>query len=485
MGILAVWTLVAVWGGHLLEGAEPTTTVDAVRDIGSRLELFVDDWLIDRMEGARLVVHPPTPREVVMTFDAPWEGICTACWTVFQDGPKFRMYYRAMDYDPKTKKYTPDKTAYAESTDGIRWTRPNLGLIEFNGSKENNLIWQGYESHNFTPFKDANPACGPDAPYKAFGGGDPKKGIHILKSSDGIRWTLMQPEAVITKGAFDSQNLAFWWPQAHRYLAYFRTWSGGGYQGIRDISHATSTDCVHWTDPEPLKYGEAPHEHLYTNGILPYFRAPHILMGFPKRFWPERRKVADAFYDGLSETVFMTSRDGVHWHRWQEAFVRPGLQKERWVTRNNLTAYGILVTPSDIPGTPDELSIYTSEGYYIGPCRLRRFTLRMDGFVSVNAPFRGGELVTKPFVFKGKHLVMNYSTSGAGGVRVELQDAAGKPIEGYALADSPEIYGDAIEHVVSWKGGNDVAGLAGRPVRLRFVMRDADLYAIRFVPPLP
>jgi len=464
----------------LFSGGSAVQASAAPISIGSRLEPFVDDLLIDKLSNTRLLLHAPTPKEVVMTFDAPWEGNCSACWTVFQDGPKYRMYYRAMDYDPKTKKYTAEKTACAESTDGIHWTRPSFGLVEHGGSKANNLIWQGYESHNFSPFIDLNPQCAPDARYKAVGGSDPKKGVHILKSSDGIHWTLIQPQAAITRGIFDSHNTAFWWTAGQKYLCFYRTWSGEGYNGVRDISQADSKDFLNWGDPRALQYGSAPHEHLYTNGILPYARAPHILMGFPKRFLPTRRKVADPFFDGLSEAVFMTSRDGLNWHRWLEAFVRPGLQSERWVTRNNLPAYGIVTTKSDLPGTPDELSIYTSEGYYVGPCRLRRFTLRMDGFVSVNAPYSGGELTTKPLVFDGRHLVVNYSTSAAGSLRVEIQDAEGKPRKGYSLADCPEIYGDAIDQVVSWKAGNDLSSLAGTPVRLRMAMKDADVYSIRF-----
>jgi hypothetical protein len=181
----------------------------------------------------------------------------------------------------------------------------------------------------------------------------------------------------------------------------------------------------------------------------------------------------------------MTSRDGLHFKRWGEAFVRPGLQDSRWENRNNMTAWGILETAPDIPGTPNELSIYTTEGYYVGPEHLRRHTVRLDGFVSVHACYTGGEMITKPLVFKGKHLVMNYSTSAAGSVRIEIQDAAGKPITGYALADCPEIYGDSVAEAVRWKGGNDVGKLAGTPVRLRVVMKDADLYSIQFVDKMP
>jgi len=362
--------------------------------LGSRRELFVDDFLIDRLEGAKLDLKKPIPREVAIVHDAPWEGNTSAYHTVFRDGNIVRMYYRGSHFDKESKEDPhPQWVCYAESYDGITWTKPHLNLFEYDGSKKNNIVWTGTGSHNFAPFKDPNAEAGEDALYKALGSGD--GGLYAFQSKDGIHWSLLQETPVITEGAFDSQNLAFWDELRGRYVDFHR----GFRDGVRDIMTCTSEDFLHWTDPEWLDITGAPREHLYTNQIQPYFRAPHIFMGFPKRFVPSRQVVEDV-QPGVSDGVFMTSRDGLHFHRWGEAFIRPGLQKERWVNRNNMTACGILVTPSHIPGTPDELSLYSSEGYYKGPgARMKRFTLRMDGFVSVNAPMAGGELVTQPVVF--------------------------------------------------------------------------------------
>jgi hypothetical protein len=126
------------------------------------------------------------------------------------------------------------------------------------------------------------------------------------------------------------------------------------------------------------------------------------------------------------------------------------------------------------------MSLYLRRSYAQPAAHLQRFALRTDGFVSVNAPYRGGEMATKPLKFAGKQLVLNYSTSAAGSMQVEIQDADGKPVPGYALGEAETIAGDEIERVVTWKKGPDVSPLAGRPIRLRFVMKDADLYSIRF-----
>ncbi len=89
---------------------------------------------------------------------------------------------------------------------------------------------------------------------------------------------------------------------------------------------------------------------------------------------------------------------------------------------------------------------------------------------------------TRPLIFEGGNLTMNFETSGASGVRVEIQEPDGTPIEGYTLDDCPEMYADSVRYTVRWKHGGDVRPLEGKPVRLRFVMRDADLYAFQFVP---
>ena len=115
--------------------------------------------------------------------------------------------------------------------------------------------------------------------------------------------------------------------------------------------------------------------------------------------------------------------------------------------------------------------------------------LRTDGFVSAHTGYVGGELHTKPLIFEGENLLLNFATSAAGSIRIEIQDAQGNPLPGFAIEDSPLIWGDEIDHVVRWERSHSkatsekpLARIAGKPVRLRFVMKDADLYSIRFRP---
>lgn len=432
-------------------------------DIGSRLELFVDDFLIDKLGGtARQQLQKPMPQEVVLITDRPWEGNVCAYYTLFQDGDRYRMYYRGAHADEKTKKSLHAEVAcYAESKDGVHWERPNLGLVDFGGSKENNIVWDGPGGHNFTPFKDTNPACTPEARYKAVASGG---GLFAFQSADGIRWQRMSAKPVITNGNFDSQNLAFWDAHAKLYRSFHRKTR----DGVRDIMRCTSTDFLNWTEPVFLEYPGAPREHLYTNAIQPYERAPHILLGFPTRFLPKSMQV---------EPTFMASRDGEKFQRWTEPVIPLTAPKDRDGNRSNYMAWGML----KLPGKPNEYSVYGTEAYYRGPdSRLRRFTYRVDGFVAVQATEKGGELLTKPIVFTGRNLAINFTAGKQGSLRVEVQDAAGKAVENFRLDDCPPIRGDAIEHTVSWKSGSDVAALARRGVRLRFELTDADLFSLRF-----
>ena len=484
----------------LLPMINATRADDAPIPIGSRLELMVDGHLVESFTGdARLVLHHPVPQGIALDHDAPWEGSGSNYHTVFRDGDLYRMYYRGAQFtiaDGKLREDHPAVTCYAESRDGIRWEKPNLGLFDWDGSKENNIIWTaGRSTHNFAPFKDTRPDVPEDRRYKALAYAPRGGGLAAFASPDGIRWRLLSEEPVLTDGAFDTQNIAFWDKVRGEYRAYYR----GFRDGYRDIRTATSQDFLSWTDGRWLEYPDAPREHLYTNQIRPYARAPHLLVGLPTRYkergWsdsmkalPEREHrelragVQPRYGTALTDTLLMTSRDGTTFRRWNETFLRPGPERPgTWNYGHLYTAWGLVETAPTIAGMPDELSIYATEGGWTGSdAQLRRYTLRIDGFASTRASVPGGEMRTKLLTFEGKELVLNVATSAAGFVQVAIHDIDDKPIEGFGINDCSPVFGDALERTVTWKGGSDVSQLAGRPVRLRFVLKDADLYSLRF-----
>ena len=449
-------------------------------NIGSRRELFVDRQLIERMAGVELRLHRPV-KSTRPDSPLPERHMVT----VIRDGDLFRAWYRGSDSSYKGPFHTghPGETVhYAESPDGHEWTFPSLGLHEVGGTKDNNVILANQPPFltNFVPFLDTRQKVPPNERFKALAGypgpGDKRgttesgRGLFAFVSADGIHWTKRsevipyQPE---WRHAFDSPNVSFWSEAEQKYVCYFRTWTSP--ERLRSISRTTSSDFSVWTRPvamNPNLHGE----HLYTNGTQPYFRAPHIYIALPTRFVPGRGDSPE--YDqkdvNATDILFMSTRDGsTKYERvFTEALIRPGMDPQRWRNRSNYVALNV------VPTSPTEMSIYHRSG--------DRYVLRTDGFVSVNAGAEQGELLTRPVTFSGHNLHLNFSTSAAGSLLVELQQLDGQPVPGFSLVDCEPVYGDEIDRVVRWSGKADLSSLTGQPVRLRFAMQECDLYSFVF-----
>lgn len=459
-------------------------------DVADRWELFVDDHVVESLSGgASRVLQIPEPKDVVFTADAAWEGNSTGYFTLFQDGPIYRMYYRgsrkvtaaATTAGQEESETTPaaqpedaslQVTCLAESKDGLQWTRPNFGLFDWEGSKDNNIILKNdTATHNFVPFKDSAPDVPAEALYKAVGREGP---LRVYHSPDGIHWKKVSDKPIVKEGTFDSQNVPFWDAAQQQYRLYWRmkvpaTPPGKGV--IRGIRTASSKDFLNWENQADLVYTVQPQNappekdmHLYTNTVQPYFRAPQILIGFPTQFTPKGAK---------TQPLFISSRDGVNFNRWDQPVIPPTAPMDRGEGRGNYMQLGML----QLPGEPNEISVYASEaGGELGPKRLRRFVYRLDGFVSINAGPDGGEFVTKPLRFSGKSLKVNYKAKEGGVLRAELQDESGKPIAGFGLDDCEPLTRDSVDATVNWKGQNE---LPAQPLRVRFELKNADIFSMK------
>jgi len=479
-------------------------------DLGNQRELLIDDHLIGEMKNVELLVHSPVREEVAVTCDAPWEGNGCGYYTVLHDkqASKYRMYYHAWQIPTGIEPGGPLTIGYFESDDGIKWDRPNLRLCEFNGSKNNNIMLDkmgdGGQCHDFSPFIDQNPNATPEARYKATGAGfDCMKGVWSYQSPDGIHWKPMADKPVFDKGIFDSQNISFWSIKEQKYILYYRIFSGQGASGTRLVNRAVSDDFLNWTDEGTIQFpeGEGPEAlaQFYVNQIKPYERAPQLYLGFPARYvdhgltastsllpeWNRREKrmtVAPRYGTAVTDSVYITSRDGKMFRQSNDVFLRPGLRTQHnWSYGDNYIAWHVVETDSTKDDAPRELSLYATESYFTGrDSRLRRYSLRIDGFASIHAKLQEGELKTKAVTFSGKELSLNVATSAAGTVGVEICDLNGSVIPGYSLDECDLIYGDSIDRRVTWKDHSNVESLIGKPVILRFVMREADLYSLVF-----
>lgn len=444
-------------------------------DIGNRLELFADDFIVESMSDTLTrQLHQPEPKDVVFSADAPWEGNTSGYYTIFQDDDRIRMIYRgwAHVYGQLVKERHPEVTCYADSLDGLYFKKPDLGISEWNGSKANNIILQDQSSHNFAAFKDSNPDAPADAKYKGIGGEKRDGGLLVYKSADAKNWTQISEKPVISDGAFDSQNIAFFDPNIGKYRAYYRIFDKGGTdgaewkpQGVRAIRTAISDDYINWEPGVDVTYVEGtPRQHLYTNAVQLYSRAPHIYIGFPTRYLPDEGQRV--------EPVFMISRDGLEFRRYNDPVIPESAPVDRAGNRSNYMTWGM----AELPSEPGKISVYATEAYYgLEPGRIRRFVYRADGFVSVRAGENEGELITKPLKWTGDQLHINAAVGEGGSVRVELLDE-----DGTILAKSAPFTGDEVDAKIDWNDLKDLRSLQGKTFCVKIILKSADLYALQF-----
>ncbi len=464
-------------------------------------EVFWDDFLMDENSGAKVTTHHPRAEDVVFVCDRPWEGCTSGYFQIYRDGSIYRVIYRGSDNPRDTDGHATGgslgRFCYAESFDGIHFTRPDTGIVPYMGSLKNNILF-GREMDNIFIFKDTNPDCPPDEIYKGLCG-EFRKGLMLYVSSDGVHFS-ETGRAVNEKGHFDSLNTCFWNPVKKRYELYYRSFHDfdknrpdRNVEGIvRDIYHSVSPDFRNWTEEGRLSYGEdGPDFQMYTNNIMLYPRAPHIYVGWPARYierrmdietipclpdWEMRRGMIEEegrSGTAITDTLLMTSRDGQTFIRDSESFIRPGPERPgTWTYGSTYTAYGYAETKNPVSGD-EEISLYATENYRYAPTAIRRYTLRQDGFRSWSAPWKEARVLTKPVALSGDELSLNFSTSAEGYVRVRICGESGAPIDGF---DSGYLFGDSLRRVVPFK--SDLSALADKPVRIEFLMSDADLYSM-------
>ena len=460
-----------------------------------------DKSVIDGAETtANFILANAVRKEKVFTSDREWEGNTVNYPVAFYDDGIYRMYYLAhFTMGEIQSNFFNTYICYAESKNGIDWVKPALGICEYKGSKENNIILRTEDLpnspngffDNFFVFKDGNPACEKDKKYKALAYYHEYK-LSTYYSADGIHfhfWKVLDLQA-----QFDTLNTCFFDEKIGKYVAYIRGFhdipaNGDLNLGKRDIRRTESENFVDWSEPELLDFGGAEDYPLYTNNAMRYYRNPDIYIGFPTRYierpeWTPNydelrgREIRLKRYEqvkryglAMTDCVFMYSRDGKKWNRYEEAIFTPGPENGyNWVYGDCYPMYFVLETKDEFGNA--EMSMFMPEQNNDGekPANIVRYAFRVDGFGYYSANYKGARLVTKEFECDGDELYINFSTSARGSVFIKAVDGEGDGIA------SCETFGDSISRKVVFSGGA-LAQFKGKNVRLEFEMKDAKVFS--------
>lgn len=442
-------------------------TVAGGQLVDSSRRLFIDDSMIAEMKGVTRVLNQPTkfPGNPVVMPDTAWEadGLCSLSGSVLYDREDFRfkMWYYAVTKLGRA-------ACYAVSSDGIRWEKPDCGQFPFNDLPTNIIM--------------ANPAfeayaelCGvikdttddPSRWYKAvYQFQNPQTNLRGLKtavSPDGIRWT---PTDTLLTAAIETAHFLRD-ERTGKYVIHGRLVR----QGRRAVQRLESDNFKTWTAGELVlepDNKDPEGDDVYSLNAFPYGRQ---YIGLVQMFHGAPQYTLDAQLavsaDGLKwdraagRAVFLPMGKIGEWDRYQiSPSGRPALigGKELWFY------YGCRAFRH-----PPYLGADKGLGWAgIGLARLRR-----DGFVHLESPFDPGTVTTPPVVLKGAELRLN-AAGAYGSVQVALLDKENRPLDGMS---GKIAAADAVDAPVAWEGGKSLAGYAGRPVRLKFTLKNARLYS--------
>jgi hypothetical protein len=474
-------------------------------------QLFIDDEGIEKMQGLRRVVNQPTrhPNNPVVQGEYPWEkgGVSVYGTAMYDEKMKcFRLWYLCKPAPPASGRKWVEVggfrrvtnctlLAYATSKDGVHWRKPILSQLSFEGSKENNLVDIGIDNpEGVSVLYDPHD---PDANrrYKAFfwdrrvsppddptgvdenAAAVPKEppnlteqqragGMWVAFSPDGVKWKTHGP--VLPHGSDTTQALVY---DANRkkYVAFRRFGFG------RNVARTESEDCLHWSEPKLVLTCDAqdgPGTQIYG---MPTDVYEGLYLGM---LWIYREGL-----DAKIDTQLAVSRDGVRWQRvadrqtflpnapegsWDDGMSRV---VGRYIVRGDTIYlyYSMVNGPHRSPKFPNPVRKF--------PSAIGLVTLRRDGFVSLDADEQEGYVLTKSFVLPDGNLHVNTALFKGGSVCVAVCDEAGNPLKGFE--ESQPITADTTNAVVRWKGAT-LKSLKGKVVRMKFVLRKANLFSYWF-----
>jgi hypothetical protein len=468
--------------------------------VNPKKHLFVDDSQIEWMENVERTLHTPdrAPENPIITPDEPWEStVILQPGTVIYDKEEhiFKMWYNSLP--TKSKPDIEEFLCYAISKDGIHWTRPALNIVDFHGSKANNIVlkWCSWTCSVIKDEYETDPAKRYKLAY--WNWHDLKtKGIWVAFSADGIHWDIYKDNPVVPVAASGDTFTVMQDSITHEFWLYHKS----AIMPVRKVSRMVSDDFVHWRNDELILEQDG-HDQPDTEfyGLSPFSYGDQYL-GFLWVFHTYAQQI---------DVQLVSSRDGHAWDRsvHRRVFLPLGFMRNGYPGHSFDSEVIMSIAPPVIAN--GEIWIYYTgfdekhnadvtefDDSYLGKVGLAK--LPLDGFVSLDATSEGNVL-TRPIRIDGSAMHVTASTesfvaagqqvnptwaqlykgvkNGEGEIRVEVQDERGKAIPGYTAEECDPIKGKLAERPVSWAGGKDLAALNGRSIRFKFVLRNAKLYS--------
>ncbi len=474
-----------VWGGLLAVatlGASASAAPRSLNDLTGPWQLFVDDYLIAARQNVVRTYHAfeKHPANPVVPADKPWEGGCIYTYGTIlpnEDGKGYRMWYHALPGD-----HDAYRLLYATSQDGIKWEKPNLGLVDYKGSKDNNIfIRRGKRDHipsiMHTPWESD-----PSLHYKMINfDGDAANGYVYAHSADGLHWVDGPGNPVFAKGGDVSQFL--WDFHTEQYVGYVKNNANVSGMRRRAVGRTATRDITRWPDPELVLIPDT-FDDRWAKGVqrthfygMSAFAYETMYLGF---LWVFRATDEEGYFDGPIFVELTTSRDGVHWLR-EEGERPPILPTGPEGTWDD----GMITTPTQPLVVDGKVLVFyggmdvthAAKPPWHGDVGLG--TLRKDGFASLDAAGSDAGVVTTRRMGGARGgLHVNYRANAGGALRVEVIDAKDQVVPGYGRADCAALTGDSLDAVVRWKQRDTLPGGAGG-IRLRFILEKASLFSFK------
>jgi len=376
---------------------------------------------------------------------------------------------------PYGSPHREDGLLYAESVDGFTWSKPELGLIEFQGSSANNIV-MSTESHGIHAGGVLLDEHETDKArrYKAVFRSRRHRTMAVSFSSDGLDWS--EPISWPQHSAIgDTHTNGFWDPTRGRYVVVTRGWTGSTpenpYIGERIVLRSESEDFLTWTEPLEVLRGANEHDQIYSMPIAQY---GDLYLGLPAVFHKGEPEASD--WD-LVDTELAMSIDTVNWSRVLSG--TPFIPRGDGSYPTGAYDCGCIYASAPIV-VDDEIRLYYggSNGPHNGfrEGSLNVATLPIDRWAGYSAGSSRGYVTTTALMLHHQAISLNVATSGSGSVRAAILAGDGHIVDGFGFADCTPITGDGVRVPLRWSG--ELAGLGDTPVRLTLELRDAVVYAI-------